>query len=67
MPRLLDQARKLVRSDLPPGASESAAAVVTSAYVALYEDGDRARRASRTSLRGSRACEKTARTSPLTY
>ncbi|MGI5285443.1 LuxR C-terminal-related transcriptional regulator [Nonomuraea polychroma] len=37
---LLDQAQKLVRSDLLPGASESPAAVVTSAYVALYEDGD---------------------------
>ncbi|WP_275956116.1 helix-turn-helix transcriptional regulator [Nonomuraea sediminis] len=36
---LLDQAQKLVRSDLP-GASESPATVVTSAYVALYEDGD---------------------------
>ncbi|MER6943122.1 LuxR C-terminal-related transcriptional regulator [Nonomuraea sp. NPDC000554] len=37
---LLDQAQKLVRSDLLPGASESPATVVTSAYVALYEDGD---------------------------
>ncbi|MFF4622667.1 helix-turn-helix transcriptional regulator [Nonomuraea jabiensis] len=37
---LLDQARKLVRSDPLPGASESPATVVTSAYVALYEDGD---------------------------
>ncbi|MFI6603582.1 LuxR C-terminal-related transcriptional regulator [Nonomuraea sp. NPDC050536] len=37
---LLDQAQKLARSDLPPGASDSPATVVTSAYVALYEDGD---------------------------
>ncbi|MDP4501630.1 helix-turn-helix transcriptional regulator [Nonomuraea turcica] len=37
---LLDQAQQLIRSDLPPGAAESPAAVVTSAYVALYEDGD---------------------------
>ncbi|WP_319018820.1 helix-turn-helix transcriptional regulator [Microbispora sitophila] len=37
---LLDQAQKLVRSDSLPGAIESPATVVTSAYVALYEDGD---------------------------
>ncbi|MFI6739317.1 LuxR C-terminal-related transcriptional regulator [Nonomuraea sp. NPDC050451] len=37
---LLEQAQKLVRSDLLPGGSESPATVVTSAYVALYEDGD---------------------------
>jgi DNA-binding CsgD family transcriptional regulator len=37
---LLDQAQRLVRSDNAPGRHESPAAVVTSAYVALYEDGD---------------------------
>jgi DNA-binding CsgD family transcriptional regulator len=37
---LLDQARQLVPADPVPGRPESGATVVTSAYVALYEDGD---------------------------
>ncbi|MEU1268528.1 AAA family ATPase [Streptomyces sp. NPDC005799] len=37
---LLDQAQQLVRSDGTSGRPESLAAVVTSAYMALYEDGD---------------------------
>ncbi|MDX3094925.1 AAA family ATPase [Streptomyces sp. ME01-24h] len=37
---LLDRAQLLVHSDVAPGRSESPAAVLTSAYVALYEDGD---------------------------
>ncbi|MFF7777766.1 LuxR C-terminal-related transcriptional regulator [Streptomyces tanashiensis] len=37
---LLDQAQKLVRTGAASGAAESPASVVTSAYVALYEDGD---------------------------
>ncbi|MEU2424137.1 AAA family ATPase [Streptomyces sp. NPDC007851] len=37
---LLDQAQQLVRSDTASGRQESPASVVTSAYVALYEDGD---------------------------
>lgn len=37
---LLDQAQQLVRSDAVPGRRESPASVVTSAYAALYEDGD---------------------------
>lgn len=37
---LLNQAQQLVHSDVTPGRSESPAAVLTSAYVALYEDGD---------------------------
>ncbi|MDT0448551.1 helix-turn-helix transcriptional regulator [Streptomyces hesseae] len=37
---LLDRAQQLVRSDIASGTSESPAAVLTSAYVALYEDGD---------------------------
>ncbi|MFC9627467.1 AAA family ATPase, partial [Streptomyces sp. NPDC056930] len=37
---LLDQAQHLVRSDTPSGRTESPISVVTSAYVALYEDGD---------------------------
>lgn len=37
---LLDRAQQLVRSDGLPGRQESPASVVTSAYVALYEDGD---------------------------
>ncbi|MFD7084479.1 AAA family ATPase [Streptomyces sp. NPDC059918] len=37
---LLDHARKLVRTGTPSGTPESAASVVTSAYTALYEDGD---------------------------
>ncbi|MEU3354406.1 AAA family ATPase [Streptomyces sp. NPDC037389] len=37
---LLDRAQQLVRSDTASGMSESPAAVLTSAYVALYEDGD---------------------------
>ncbi|MET7304824.1 LuxR family transcriptional regulator [Embleya sp. NPDC005575] len=37
---LLDQARRLVRSDTPSGKTESAVSVVTAAYAALYEDGD---------------------------
>ncbi|KUF18687.1 helix-turn-helix transcriptional regulator [Streptomyces silvensis] len=37
---LLYRARELVRSDTAPGTDESPAAVVASAYVALYEDGD---------------------------
>ncbi|MER7929835.1 ATP-binding protein, partial [Streptomyces sp. NPDC096057] len=37
---LLDQAQQLVRSDGTSGRPESPAAVVTSAYVSLYEDGD---------------------------
>ncbi|MFF4355074.1 AAA family ATPase [Streptomyces sp. NPDC001530] len=36
----LDQARRLVRSDTTSGRNESPASVVTSAYAALYEDGD---------------------------
>ncbi|MFI9834463.1 AAA family ATPase, partial [Streptomyces sp. NPDC051913] len=35
-----DQAQRLVRSAQAPGAAESSASVVTSAYVALFEDGD---------------------------
>ncbi|MEV0440476.1 AAA family ATPase [Streptomyces spectabilis] len=37
---LLDRARQLVLSDGASGTGESPASVVTSAYVALYEDGD---------------------------
>ncbi|MFD8994177.1 ATP-binding protein [Streptomyces abikoensis] len=37
---LLDRARQLVRSDTTTGTGESPASVLTSAYVALYEDGD---------------------------
>ncbi|PSM42906.1 LuxR family transcriptional regulator [Streptomyces dioscori] len=37
---LLDRAQQLVRSDVIAGRGESPAAVVASAYVALYEDGD---------------------------
>ncbi|AZQ74926.1 helix-turn-helix transcriptional regulator [Streptomyces luteoverticillatus] len=37
---LLDRARQLVRFDTTTGTSESPASVLTSAYVALYEDGD---------------------------
>ncbi|WP_399897704.1 AAA family ATPase [Streptomyces sp. BBFR51] len=37
---LLDQAQQLVHSDVTPGRQESPASVLTSAYVALYEDGD---------------------------
>jgi DNA-binding CsgD family transcriptional regulator/energy-coupling factor transporter ATP-binding protein EcfA2 len=36
----LDEARRLGMSDVAPGGGESAASVVASAYVALYEDGD---------------------------
>jgi DNA-binding CsgD family transcriptional regulator len=36
---LLDQAQRIVRS-VPPGGAESPSTVVTSAYVALHEDGD---------------------------
>ncbi|MFG2134603.1 AAA family ATPase [Streptomyces sp. NPDC048751] len=36
----LDQAQQLVRSDSGHGKSETPASVVTSGYVALYEDGD---------------------------
>ncbi|MFF3606823.1 AAA family ATPase [Streptomyces sp. NPDC002463] len=36
----LDQAQRLVHSDIASGTGESPASVVTSAYVALYEDGD---------------------------
>ncbi|NUP43378.1 MAG: AAA family ATPase, partial [Streptomyces sp.] len=35
-----DQAQRLLRSAQAPGAAESPASVVTSAYVALFEDGD---------------------------
>ncbi|MFE7750277.1 AAA family ATPase, partial [Streptomyces sp. NPDC057428] len=37
---LLEQAQQLVHSDVVPSRSESPASVLTSAYVALYEDGD---------------------------
>ncbi|MER7930563.1 AAA family ATPase, partial [Streptomyces sp. NPDC096057] len=37
---LFDQAQRLVRSDQGAGSDESPAAVVTSAYMALFEDGD---------------------------
>ncbi|WP_189750395.1 helix-turn-helix transcriptional regulator [Streptomyces tendae] len=37
---LLDQARQLVHADVAPGRGDSPASVLTSAYVALYEDGD---------------------------
>ncbi|MFF4903017.1 AAA family ATPase, partial [Streptomyces sp. NPDC001068] len=37
---LFDQAQRLVRSDRGAGTDESPAAVVTSAYMALFEDGD---------------------------
>lgn len=37
---LLDQAQRLVHSDPGPGGNQSPASVLTSAYVALYEDGD---------------------------
>ncbi|MFF0306996.1 LuxR C-terminal-related transcriptional regulator [Streptosporangium sp. NPDC004379] len=37
---LLDQARELLRADPAPGGADSPATVVTSAYAALYEDGD---------------------------
>ncbi|MFJ6076277.1 AAA family ATPase [Streptomyces sp. NPDC093065] len=37
---LLDQARELVHADVAPGRGDSPASVLTSAYVALYEDGD---------------------------
>ncbi|MFJ2821835.1 AAA family ATPase [Streptomyces toxytricini] len=37
---LLDHARRLVRTGTASGTAPSAASVVTSAYVALYEDGD---------------------------
>lgn len=37
---LLDHARGLVRTGTASGAPESAASVVTTAYAALYEDGD---------------------------
>ncbi len=36
----LDQAQRLVRSDLVPGTGDSPASVVASGYVALFEDGD---------------------------
>ncbi|WP_151481134.1 helix-turn-helix transcriptional regulator [Streptomyces albicerus] len=37
---LFDQAQQLLRSDRAPGTEESPASVVTSAYMALFEDGD---------------------------
>ncbi|MGW3496308.1 AAA family ATPase [Streptomyces sp. NPDC001020] len=37
---LLDQAQRLAHSDIAPGRSESPSSVVTSAYLALYQDGD---------------------------
>ncbi|MFE7713328.1 AAA family ATPase, partial [Streptomyces sp. NPDC057486] len=37
---LFDQAQRLVRSDLAPGTDDPPAAVVTSASMALFEDGD---------------------------
>ncbi|MFI6876130.1 AAA family ATPase [Streptomyces sp. NPDC050400] len=37
---LLDKARQLVHHDAVGGSAESPAAVIASAYVALYEDGD---------------------------
>ncbi|MFD0317770.1 AAA family ATPase [Streptomyces flavalbus] len=37
---LSDQAQRLVRSDRAPGADESPASVVTTAYLALFEEGD---------------------------
>ncbi|MFE7401608.1 AAA family ATPase [Streptomyces sp. NPDC057557] len=37
---LFDQAQRLARSDRSPGTDESPASVVTSAYMALFEDGD---------------------------
>jgi DNA-binding CsgD family transcriptional regulator len=36
----LDEAQRLGMSDVAPGGGESAAAVLASAYLALYEDGD---------------------------
>ncbi|MET7518972.1 ATP-binding protein, partial [Streptomyces sp. NPDC005480] len=37
---LFDEAQRLVRSDRTPGTDASPASVVTSAYMALWEDGD---------------------------
>ncbi|MGW5568127.1 AAA family ATPase [Streptomyces tendae] len=37
---LLDRAQRLVHSEAVPGGSDSSASVVTSAYMALYQDGD---------------------------
>ncbi|MFE9611384.1 AAA family ATPase [Streptomyces sp. NPDC006012] len=37
---LLEQAQRLVHSDVAPGRNESPSSVVTAAYLALYQDGD---------------------------